>query len=129
MPHCSVVLKDASLLLVHRNVKEICYSSKFGTAWYPSTPRNGVASFNSMEQRDILQHHGAAWHLSTPRRSVASSNTMEQLDILQHYGAAWHPSTPLSSVASFNTTEQRRVVLKDATLLRGVGGCNAALGC
>jgi hypothetical protein len=31
MPHCSVVLKDATLLLVHRNVKEICYSSKLET--------------------------------------------------------------------------------------------------
>ena len=31
MPHFSVVLKDATLLLVHRNVIEICYSSKLET--------------------------------------------------------------------------------------------------
>jgi hypothetical protein len=50
-----------------------------------ATPRSIVASFNTTEQRGIIQHHGAAWHPSTPRSSVASFNTMEQRVILQHH--------------------------------------------
>jgi hypothetical protein len=68
------------------------------------------ASFNTTEQRCILQQHGAAWLSSKPRSSVASFNTTEQLGILQHHGAAWHPSTPRSIVASINTTEQLGII-------------------
>jgi hypothetical protein len=80
MPLCSVVL-DATLL----HGIEGC----------------SVASFNTTEQRDIVQHHGAPWLPSTPRSTVASFNTTEQPGILQHNEAVWHPSKPWNSLKFF----------------------------
>jgi hypothetical protein len=101
MQPCSVLLKDAKLL----RGDEIC----------------------------LLKHHGAVWHPSTPRSIVAFFNTKEQRDILQQYGTAFYASTPRRSIVSFNTTEHRCIlqllVMKDATLLRGVGGCHADPWC
>jgi hypothetical protein len=47
-----------------------------------------MASFNTLEQRGILQHHEAALHPSTPQSSVTYFNNTKQHGIIQHHGAA-----------------------------------------
>jgi hypothetical protein len=85
-------------------------------ARHTSTIRSSVVSFNTKEQRGILQHQGAALHPSTPWSSVTSSNTTKQCGILQHHGAAWR--MPRCSV-----------VLKNVTLCCVFGGFDGAPRC
>jgi hypothetical protein len=101
MSRCPMVVEDATL----PHGVEGCR--------HHSTSLRSVASFNITEHCGIFQHHVAAWHPSTPWSSVASFNNMEQRDILQQYEAAL--MMPCCSVVSMNVT-----------LLRGVGGCQAA---
>jgi hypothetical protein len=107
--HESLVLEDATL--------------PHGVEGCHAAPLHGM-----MPRRSVMldaQHHGAPLHPSTSRSGVTSSNTTKQRVTLQYHGAEWHPPTPRNIVASFNTTGCS-VVLKDATMFRGVGGCHSA---
>jgi hypothetical protein len=116
-------------------LKEQCgILQNHGATWHHSTPRSSVASFNTMEQRSILQHHGAVWHPSIPWSSVASNVVLKNVTLF--VGLEVLKDTTLRLIVEVChfapccwSMPRCSLVLKEATMLRGVEGCQAALWC